>query len=208
MDRSTPAAVNASSVGANTVKGPVPSRVVTKSAVLNAATSAVWIPVLDATLGISTKSAGGIKTVSMTCITPFDAITSALTTFASLTITTSAFTVNDRLSPFKAGATIPSVRSVDRTESETTWYVRMSASAAISSSELKFERSTPAALNASSVGAKTVNGPAPSSVATKLALASAATRDVWIPVELAIVGISSRAGVALGSRLNWDTMLL
>ena len=64
--KSTPAAVNASSVGAKTVNGPSPCSVESNSAWITAATSESWIPVPWATVGISTKSAGGIRTLSMT----------------------------------------------------------------------------------------------------------------------------------------------
>ena len=65
VERSIPAAVNASSVGANTVNGPSPCNVVTRSALVNAATSESWTPVPVAMVGMSTKSAGGVRTASM-----------------------------------------------------------------------------------------------------------------------------------------------
>ena len=52
-------------------------------------------------------------------------------------------------------------------------------------------KSIPAFENAWSVGAKTVNGPEPSSVDTRLACAKAATRELCTPVFAAFVGISS-----------------
>ncbi len=65
-------------------------------------------------------SAGGIKTLSMTWITPFDAGTSANTTFASLTITPSPIE-KVKSSPFTAAATKPSVTAEDGTAPDTTW---------------------------------------------------------------------------------------
>ena len=74
----------------------------------------------DATVGISTKSAGGINTLSITCMIPFDAITSAVTTVASLTMTVS-LTVKVTSSPFTIVAVIPSVTSEEATDPEYTW---------------------------------------------------------------------------------------
>ena len=53
----------------------------------------------------------------------------------------------------------------------------MSTSAAISSSVLNESRSIPAAVNASSVGANTVNGPSPERVSIKSARSRAATNE-------------------------------
>ena len=78
------------------------------------------MPVPVATLGMSTRSAGGIKTLSITWITPLDDSTSAVTTLASLTRTLSALTVNVRSSLFSAVAVMPSVKSEDITLPETT----------------------------------------------------------------------------------------
>ena len=67
----------------------------------------------------------------------------------------------------------------------------MSTSVVISSSVLKESRSIPAAVNASSVGANTVNGPSPDSVSIRSARSRAATKESWIPVPAAFDGISS-----------------
>ena len=64
---------------------------------------------------------GGISTVSITCITPFKAITSASVTVAPETVTASVETVKVNSSPFNAVAVIPSVKSVDKTCPDTTW---------------------------------------------------------------------------------------
>ena len=66
VERSIPASVKAWSVGAKTVNGPVPCRVVTRSAFDRAATNEAWTPVPCAIVGISCKSAGGISTLSIT----------------------------------------------------------------------------------------------------------------------------------------------
>ena len=80
----------------------------------------MWIPVPWATVGISAKSAGGIRTLSITWMTPLDAITSADVTVASFTMTDPSDTVNDRSSPLSASADMPSVTSEAVTEPLTT----------------------------------------------------------------------------------------
>ena len=67
----------------------------------------------------------------------------------------------------------------------------MSISVAFFSSVSKDVRSIPAAANASSVGANTVNGPSPDNVATSPAWLNAATKESCDPVLIALVGISS-----------------
>ncbi len=69
----------------------------------------------------------------------------------------------------------------------------MSTNVAISSSVLNESKSIPAAVNASSVGAKTVKGPSPESVVTKSARSRAATSESWTPVPAALDGMSSWA---------------
>ena len=66
----------------------------------------------------------------------------------------------------------------------------MSTKVAFSASVSNVDKSIPAAVKAASVGANTVNGPVPCSVVTRFAWARAATSDVWIPVPVAVVGIS------------------
>ena len=58
----------------------------------------------------------------------------------------------------------------------------MSTRVAFSSSVSKVVRSIPAAAKASSVGAKTVNGPSPCRAVTRSAWTKAATRESCIPV--------------------------
>ena len=138
----------------------------------------------------SGSSAGGISTLSMTWITPLDAITSAEVTFASLTATTPLVTVKDRSSPLSASAVIPSVTSEAVTSPLTTWYSSMSLRVAFSSSVSNADKSIPAAAKASSVGAKTVNGPSACSADTSPAWDNAATRESCAPVFWAFVGMS------------------
>ena len=69
---------------------------------------------------MSPKSAGGISTVSITWMIPFEAITSAEVTVASFTMTDPSDTVNVRSSPLSASADIPSVTSEEATAPLTT----------------------------------------------------------------------------------------
>ena len=66
----------------------------------------------------------------------------------------------------------------------------MSLRVAFSSSVSNVERSIPAAANASSVGAKTVNGPSACNADTSPACDKAATRESCTPVFWAFVGMS------------------
>ena len=101
--------------------------------------------------------AGGIITLSITWIIPLLAGTSASTTVAASapTVTTPSVTVTVGSSPFAAVTVFaPSVGQLMQFL-QTTWYRRMSASAAISSRWCNLKADS-AAENASSVGAKTV----------------------------------------------------
>ena len=66
-------------------------------------------------VGISFMSAGGVRTLSMTWITPLLATTSGDTTVASSIITEPSVTVKDALSPFIISTDRPSVTSDDIT---------------------------------------------------------------------------------------------
>ena len=116
-----------------------------------------------------TGSAGGISTLSITWMIPLDAVTSAMMTFASLTMTPESVAVNATSSPLAMVAVIPSVTAEDGTEPAYTWYSRMSVRVALPSSLSSAARSIPAAAKASSVGANTVNGPSPCRVASSSA---------------------------------------
>ena len=61
--------------------------------------------------------------------------------------------------------------------------------------------------NASSVGAKTVNGPGPLSVSTKPAALTAASRVLNLPALSATAGIESVAGIMTVS-MTWITPLV
>merc|ERR1719265_2265755 len=76
----------ASFVGANTVNGPVPESVSTRPPAFTAVTSVDKSAVAAASSTMFCSMEGGISTVSMMCTTPFDAPTSAVTTFASLMV--------------------------------------------------------------------------------------------------------------------------
>ena len=93
------------------MKGPSPCTVLTRSAFARAATNESCTPVDIATAAISTRSAGGISTLSMTWITPFDAGTSANTTVASPIITVPSVTVNEASSSLTIVTVNPSVTS-------------------------------------------------------------------------------------------------
>ena len=158
-----------------------------------------------ATEGMSPRSAGGMSTLSITWMTPFDAGTSASTTLASLTMTPSA-TVNERSSSLTAVAVMPSVTADAGTEPETTWYSRISVSVALPSTVSNAARSIPAAANASSVGANTVNGPVPWSVSTSSAWARAATSAVWMVVAWAVIAMFIAGVQTYASQTSWLTV--
>ena len=144
----------------------------------------------------SVTSTGGVRTLSITWMTPFDASTSAVVTVASPIMTVPSATVKVASSPFSMVTVIPSVTADDSTDPEYTWYVRMSARVAFSSSVSNVVRSMPAAAKASSVGANTVKGPSACSAVTRLACARAATSESCTPVLCAFVGISSASSAA------------
>ena len=78
----------------------------------------------------------------------------------------------------------------------------MSVRVAFSSSVSKVLRSIPAAANASSVGAKTVNGPSPCKALTRSACERAATRESCTPVLWAFVGMSSFSSATTTGETN------
>ena len=84
---------------------------------------------------------------------------------------------------------MPSVNEEELTEPTTTWYVSMSTSVALPASVSREARSIPASAKAASVGAKTVNGPAPCRVATSSAWARAATSELCIVVAWAVMAM-------------------
>ena len=119
---------------------------------------------------------GGISTASITCTTPLSVVMSATITCASLmnTLPPSKETVTS--SPFSV-VTSPAVRSVDNTFAPTTWYNKMSASAPVGSSS-NSSTTAPKAAKAASVGANTVNGPAPDKSSSNSAAITAASNTL------------------------------
>ena len=119
VSRSIPAAVNAASVGANTVNGPSACRAVTRSALARAATREVWIPVPVATVGMSpgaTGATGGMSTASITWMTPLLDWTSAVVTLApSIETAPSEPTANTASAPLNMVTTMPSATSAEAT---------------------------------------------------------------------------------------------
>ena len=111
----------------------------------------------------------------MIWITPLLAVTSAVVTVASLILTVPSVTLNEASSPFSIVTVSPSVTALEATFPLRTWYVKISARVAFSSSVSNVDKSIPASWKAVSVGAKTVNGPSPCKTETRLACASAAT---------------------------------
>ena len=85
---------------------------------------------------------------------------------------------------------IPSTTSAAFTAPSYTWYIKISDRVEFFSSVSYVVRSIPAAANAASVGANTVNGPFALNASTNPAWLSAATRESWTPVFAALVGMS------------------
>jgi len=182
----------ASSVGANTVKGPSLESVPAKSAAVTAATRVSNDPLPTATSIIVPKShssgagaasgVGGMSTASITWMTPLQAGTSGMITLESLT-----FTPSSRLISTSAPLTVatgPLVRSPLSTLPETTWYVKILVRAGMSSRRPSTVPSGRSA-KASSVGANTVKGPSPERVSTKSAAITAATKVPNDPLPMA-----------------------
>ena len=118
--KSIPASANAWSVGAKTVNGPSPCRVVSNSACITAATSESCTPVHWAVRGTSFGVSVGDSTLSITCITPLLVATSASVTLAPFTITPLLSTVKDNFLAFTVSADIHSVTLDEATSPETT----------------------------------------------------------------------------------------
>ena len=131
------------------------------------------------------SSCGGVSTVSITWIVPFDASMSVTSTRAPPTVTTSPSTSIDTASPWTVIAESSRTTSDALTSPDTTWYSSTSVSAGMSPSRASTVPSGSFA-NASSVGAKTVNGPSPCSVSTRPAAPSAATSVSNLPAPTAM----------------------
>src|SRR6187549_217119 len=106
--------------------------------------------------GPQDQLAGGRSTWSMTWITPFDAMTSGVTTLAlSFRYTTPSLTAMAMGEPSTESAEVSPTTWSEVTDPETTWYSRTFLSASLSA---RSASSVPAgsAAKASSVGANTV----------------------------------------------------
>ena len=91
---------NAASVGAKTVNGPGPASTLSSPVACSSLTSVVNCPAATAVWTMFGPSDGGISTVSIAWITPFEAAMSGVTTFASSTWSPPpAVAVNVTLSP-------------------------------------------------------------------------------------------------------------
>ena len=123
----------------------------------------------------------------MTWMTPLVHSMSALTTVDAPLSLTPFFVLISNLAPLTVAADLPSIfmTSAAMTLLATTWYVRIAVSFGMSLRRLS---TVPAGnlANASSVGAKTVNGPAPLRVSTSFAAVSAAASVLKLPAETAV----------------------
>src|SRR5271166_5911172 len=127
----------------------------------------------------------GIRTASMTWITPLLASMSVLMTFAPPTVTLPASTLMASSLPFKVLALVV-VRSAAINLPGRTWYVSTATSFSLFSGLSRFSTVPAGSLaKASSVGAKTVKGPLPFKVSTSPAAFTAATRVLNCPAAAA-----------------------
>ena len=108
-------------MGAKTVNGPSACSADTRFACVSAATRESCAPVDAAVAGMSRTSAGGMRTLSITWITPLLAGTSASVTVASPMLTAPSATVKVASSPFSIVTVSPSVTAEDSTDPEYTW---------------------------------------------------------------------------------------
>mmetsp|Transcript_11879 Transcript_11879/g.26004 ORF Transcript_11879/g.26004 Transcript_11879/m.26004 type:complete len:250 (+) Transcript_11879:191-940(+) len=122
-------AAKASLVGANTVKGPLPSpeSTSTKSAAVTASTRVLNTSSPAAISTMLELTEAGVNTLSIPCTTPLSANTSA-----SMTMASSLTRVGSRLmvmfAPLRVVTVIPSLRSAARTLLPIAWYLITSAS--------------------------------------------------------------------------------
>ena len=129
----------------------------------------------------------GINTESITWITPFVHSISVFTTVAVTLSLTPSLVLIASAAPLTVLADWPSIDMTSEaiTFPAITWYVRIAVSLGMSFNRLS---TVPAGSleKASSVGAKTVNGPVPLSVATRFVAVSAAARVVKVPAAPAV----------------------
>ena len=123
-------------------------------------------------------SSAGINTASITCTTPLSAIISATVTIALSIITPLSLIETINSVPFNVIAIIPSDRSVESTEPDTTWWVRIAVNRSMSASTASRVPSGNAS-KAASVGANTVNGPSAERASTKPAAITAVSKVLW-----------------------------
>jgi len=173
--------------------------VVPVGALVTAVSPPVDVPLVVPAVSAA-PAAGGKSTLLMMWITPLLAITSAFVTVASFTFTVVPSIVMVNFAPFTVSAVIPLDKSLLRTFPLTTWYFRILVSSALlarSASAVVFKAAR-AAANASSVGAKTVNGPVPFNVLTKSAAVRACANTVNFPAAIAVstMSLASLAGAA------------
>src|SRR5436190_19231164 len=137
----------------------------------------------------------------MTWITPLDDSMSALVTVAPPTMTLSPTTFNDSSFPFTVFAEDIPATSLAIALAATTWYVRTATSFSLFSGLRRYSTVPAGSLaNASSVGANTVNGPAPFSVSTSPAALRAAASVLKLPAATAVsmmsFGLAAAASLA------------
>ena len=185
-------ATKAAFVGANTVNGPSPLNIPTKSVVKSFLVKAdTNMSKSELLVAISTTVAGsclGKITVSITCTTPLEAVKSAgpillVRPLGSVKLAPPV-KLNVIFSPNNIVFSSPSMRSPDTMESVMTCIFKTasSVSSGTSSNSAK-PNSSNNATKASSVGANTVNGPSPDKTVTKSVdkpgLVSAVSKIVW-----------------------------
>jgi len=216
-----PSAPKASFVGAKTVKGPAELRVSARSPATTAATKVDRAGTDSASstmFGFAADSCeGGNKTPSMMCATPFEARLSAAVTLLSEvrlgpTFTTPPHTETCKFLPSTVFTAWKGAKSVDRTCSGRTWYVKISTNCALLAGFIK-ESTTPAgsAANASFVGAKTVKGPAELRVSARSPATTAATKVDRAGTDSASSTMFGLVGFVGGNRtpsMMWTTPLL
>ena len=138
-------------------------------------------------------TAAGKMTESMMWMTPLEHSMSVVVTLAPSTMTPSVPTLMVISAPLTVGTLAPSMVTtvLAITLPETTWYVRMPVSLALFSG-LMSSSTVPAGslAKASSVGAKTVNGPGDFMVSTRPAAPSAAARVLKVPAPTAVSTMS------------------
>ena len=131
-------------------------------------------------------AAGAKMTLSTMCTTPFEPITSAVTTWASFTYTPPLRLTMVTSSPLRVFTTCESFRSPALMLPEITWYWSTLCSLCLFSGFSSESRSAfGSAANAAFVGAKTVNGPAPESVPARSAAVTAVTSVARLGVATA-----------------------